>query len=307
MNTERSSRYTADVDLSQPNDSHVLAIGRVPARSDVLDLGAADGSVASVLRRMDCKIWGVDLDDAAAEEASAWCESVVVADLNTLDLSGSFDGRKFDVVLMLDVLEHLIDPVDVLRRVSDVLRPTGWAVISLPNVAHISVRLALLGGQFTYTDLGLLDKTHLRFFDANGVHELLQDAGWRAFDVARVTRRLGTTEIEIEDADPRLVKELERDPDAVTYQFVVAAAPEGSQVLHEPPLLPAAVAQNAFLNLNPDGGRVIRGATVAEVWNELQRIRDASLTRRNHLRYLVENLRENSERIATTLAEIGRG
>lgn len=307
MSDERQFHYRADVDLSRPNDSHVLAIGRVPARSDVLDIGAADGSVASVLSRMDCKIWGVELDANAAAQARRWCESVVVADLNSVDLSETFGDRKFDIVLMLDVLEHLVNPVEVLRQARNVLRPTGWAVISLPNVAHISVRLALLGGRFTYTDLGLLDRTHLRFFDSSGVHELLRDAGWEAFEIARVTRRLGTTEIDVGDADPQLVGELEQQPEALTYQFVVTAAPEGSHVLESPPLLPAAIAQAALLTLNPEGEQVIEGTAVSLLWNELQRIRDASLGRRNHLRHLVDSLRENSERIANTLAEIGRG
>lgn len=307
MNGEHSTRYWADINLAQPNDSHALAIGRVPARSDVLDLGAADGSIASVLSRMDCRIWGVEYDAVAARDAQNWCEAVVVADINTLSLPEAFPGQDFDIVLMLDILEHLVDPTSVLRKVRDLLRPTGWAVISLPNVAHISVRLALLRGQFTYTDLGLLDRTHLRFFDPNGVHELLRSAGWIAFDVARVTRRLGTTEIEVgDDVDPQLVMELERDPDALTYQFVIAAAPEGSPVLERPPLLPAAIAQDALLSLNPQGERVIAGPTYRELWNELQRIRDASSVRRNHLRHLVENLRENSERISSTLEEIGR-
>lgn len=308
MKDEHSTRYWADINLTQPNDSHALAIGRVPARSDVLDLGAADGSIASVLVRMDCRVWGVEFDAAAANEARRWCEAVEIADLNNLNLADAFNGQDFDIVLMLDILEHLVDPTSVLKKVREVLRPDGWAVISLPNVAHISVRLALLRGRFTYTDLGLLDKTHLRFFDPKGVHELLQAAGWRAFDVARVTRRPGTTEIELDDdVDPHLVMELERDRDALTYQFVIAAAPEGSPILENPPLLPAAIAQDALLSLNPEGERVITGPTYTELWNELQWIRDTSSVRRDHLRHLVETLRENSERISSTLEELGRG
>lgn len=300
------SRYTADVDLSNPNDPHVLAVGRVPARSEVLDLGAADGSMAAVLRRMGCKVWGVELDDESARQARHHCEEVVVGDLNTLQLSDAFKGRQFDVVLMLDVLEHLVDPVGVLRGAVSVLKPSGWAVISLPNVTHISVRLALLGGRFTYTDVGLLDRTHLRFFDSDGVMELLEQAGWESMESVRVTRRLGTTEIDV-DVDPRVFGDLEHDPNALTYQFLLMAAPKGSKVLDDPPLLPAAVAQRVLLELNPDGERTITSPLVSQVWDQLQRIRDGSLARRGHLKNLVSTLSENSERIAITLAEIGEG
>ena len=294
------SRYTASIDLSSPNDPHALAIGRVPAKSEVLDLGAADGSVAAVLKRMGCRVWGVEMDREAADRARRECEEVLVADLNRVDLSVEFAGREFDVVLMLDVLEHLVDPLAALNSVKEVLRGSGWAVISLPNVAHISVRLSLLEGRFEYTDLGLLDRTHLHFYTSEGIRELLSRAGWQAFEVVRVTRELGTTEITAESPDPRLVEELKRQPDALTYQFVLMAAPEGSMILENPPVLPAAIAQQALLNAS-------KFDRIAEFWTELEKIRGASLTRRNHLRYLVSNLRENSQRIANTLAEIGDG
>jgi 2-polyprenyl-3-methyl-5-hydroxy-6-metoxy-1,4-benzoquinol methylase len=302
----RQFRYTADLDLANPNDPHVLAVGRVPARSDVLDLGAADGSMGFALRKMDCKVWGVELDEDSARQAREHCEEMVVGDLNTLDLSDAFGGRRFDVVLMLDVLEHLVDPVAVLRRAASVLKPTGWAVISLPNVTHISVRLALLGGRFTYTDTGLLDRTHLRFFDSDGVTELLDQAGWESFERVRVTRRLGTTEIDV-DADPQVIEALERDPNALTYQFLLMAAPKGSRAITEPPFLPAAVAQRIMLEMNPHGERTITTPLVTDVWNQLQRIRDESVARRGHLKNLVTTLSENSDRIAITLAEIGEG
>jgi predicted RNA methylase len=64
------SRYTAHMDLRDVNDAHILAVGRVPAGSRVLDLGVADGSVAGVLKAMGCRVWGVELDAVAAEEAA---------------------------------------------------------------------------------------------------------------------------------------------------------------------------------------------------------------------------------------------
>lgn len=233
-----SSRYTAQIDLVEPNDSHMMAIARVPARSDVLDVGTADGSVARVLRGMGCRVWGVELDEESAAAAREVCEEIVVGDVETVDLAASFE-RRFHVILLLDVLEHLKDPGAALVRARDLLTDDGWIVVSLPNVAHAAVRLQLLEGRFIYTDVGLLDRTHLRFFDRDGVDQLFADAGMRIIDLDRVTRPVGATEIPVDTSDPLIVERLHADPEAETYQFVVTAVPEGASLIEDPPVLPA--------------------------------------------------------------------
>ena len=261
-----ASRYAADIDLAIVNDVHVLAVGRVPARSRVLDLGAADGSVAAVLKRMGCHVTAVEIDPVAAASARTVCDDVVVADLNELGFLARFGRGRFDVVLMLDVLEHLLDPAAVLARAGTVLADGGWGVISLPNIAHVSVRLALLKGNFRYTDVGLLDRTHLRFFDREGVDELLRASGWGMFELVRSMRPWGTTEIHFPDADPELVRQIESDPEGLTYQFLISAAPRTSSALSHPPLLPAAAAQAAYLEQGSELGRLrdAFAATAAE-------------------------------------------
>jgi 2-polyprenyl-3-methyl-5-hydroxy-6-metoxy-1,4-benzoquinol methylase len=290
------SIYRAEIDLRHVNDPHTLALGRVPARSNVLDIGVADGSVAAALSSMGCQVWGVEIDADAARDAEHFCQEVVVGNVEELDLAARFGDRRFDVVLMLDVLEHLTDPAKVLAGVTSVLADGGWAVISLPNVAHISVRLALLEGRFTYTDLGLLDRTHLRFFDRSGIDDLLRDAGWATFELLRVTRAFGNTEIEVPDADADLVRQLQSDPEALTYQFVMCAAPIGSKALEQPPYLPAAVAQAALLELagtSPD--------FVKQLSLQLGDMRSACLDRRRALKDLLAALAEDTDRIRVGL------
>lgn len=301
------SRYHAEINPRWVNDAHILALGRVPANSAVLDLGVADGSVAAALRRMGCRVWGVDVDPDAAEQARSVCEEVVVADLDRLDLAERFAGQRFDVVLMLDVLEHLADPAAVLRRVSAVLAPGGWGVLSIPNVAHISVRLDLLQGRFTYRDTGLLDRTHLRFFDRPGLEAMLDAAGWATFEQTAVKKVLGTTEIPAADADEDLVAELSGEPDALVYQFVVAAAPLASTVHTEAPLLPAAAAQSLALELLEsvraleEGVAWLRTQTVPDLAGELEGIRRASHDRRRQLGALLVALEEDAERLRRSL------
>lgn len=302
--TPSASRYTANIQLRGVNDTHTLALGRVPANADVLDLGLADGSVAAVLQQMGCRVWGVELDEVDAEAARPFCQDVVVGDLNTLELAEVFPDQRFDVVLMLDVLEHLADPARVLRQVTGVLADGGWGVISLPNVAHVSLRLSLLDGHFDYTEAGLLDRTHLRFFDRQGVDTLLDDTEWTMLDLTRVTRRFGTTEIKIDDADPDLVKELEAEPEGLTYQFVITAVPSGSGRVEHPPVLPAAVAQSALLEALDriaeldEEVRLLRVALPPNLFDELNAIHEGGRVRRGHLKHLMATMQENSERLS---------
>ena len=81
---------------------------------------------------------------------------------------------RFTRIVMLDVLEHLADPERVLREAAEVLEPRGRIVVSLPNVANLSVRIGLLFGRFRYGDRGILDRGHLRFYTRRTARELVE-------------------------------------------------------------------------------------------------------------------------------------
>lgn len=224
-----TSRYAQEIDLADLNNSHTLAILSVPPASRVLDIGAADGSVARALVERGCTVSAVELDPASAREAEQHCQQVVTADVEKLDLEAAFDGPDFDAVLLLDVLEHLHDPLAVLRNVTRVVGEHGRLILSIPNVAHAAVRLALLSGRFQYTELGLLDRTHVRFFDKPAVDQLLADADMVVQDELHVTRGPTETEIPIDPSSfsPGVVAEATRDAESEIYQFVIVAAPSG--------------------------------------------------------------------------------
>lgn len=303
----------APIDLGWVNDAHVLAVGRVPAGSRVLDLGTGDGAVPAVLRRMGCTVRAVERDPVAAEVARRSCDQVVVADLERLDLVETFGEQSADVVLLLDVLEHLTDPAATLRRVRDVLSPTGWAVISLPHVGHGSVRLALLAGRWRYTERGLLDRSHLRFFDVDAKDALLAAAGMVQLGLQRVLRPVAATEIDVAGADAALVERLSSDLDALTYQFVLTAVPEGSKLVDDPPLLPAAAAQAVALEALARAERAEARLAAAEprlaaaeaLLPRLAELRQGSLARRETLRKLLRTLEEDLAVLRRAMA--GRG
>ena len=197
---------------------------------DVLEVGAATGAVTAAFQKRGCRVTAIELDPVAAERARPFAERLIVGDVETLDLATTLGNQRFDVAVFGDVLEHLRDPGHVLRDLATFLHPGGYALVSIPNIAHGSVRLALLRGDFDYTEMGLLDRTHLRFFNARGVKQLLVDAGYRIDVWRRVIKDPFSTELELRETDfpAMLVDAVRQDVEAMTYQFVVRARPRQS-------------------------------------------------------------------------------
>jgi hypothetical protein len=104
----------------------------------------------------------------------------VQADLNHEIPSkiGALRGRRFDKILCMDLLEHLTDPGRLLQDCRGLLNSNGTVVISLPNIANISVRLLLLLGRFNYTERGILDRTHVRFFTRATARDFIRGCGF---------------------------------------------------------------------------------------------------------------------------------
>jgi SAM-dependent methyltransferase len=175
-------------------------------------------------------VTGIELDAEEAELAREHAERVVVADLDGYDPGELQDIEGFDVITFGDVLEHLRDPEAVLRSFARLLHRDGYVVVSLPNVAHVDVRLSLLRGRFEYGPWGLLDRTHLRFFTLSSLRQLLRSAGLVIVETRRVVVPLGGSELGVDAASfpPEVLEIAMDDPEAETYQFVVKAVLEGA-------------------------------------------------------------------------------
>jgi 2-polyprenyl-3-methyl-5-hydroxy-6-metoxy-1,4-benzoquinol methylase len=209
----------------------------------VLDVGCADGDVGRLLQETGNRVSGLDRDEEAAEKARADLERVVVADLDTSSLLDHFEAASFDVVVLADVLEHLREPERALREATELLRDGGRLVLSVPNVAHGALRLALLQGRWTYTAAGLLDRTHLHFFTRTSLLQLLEGVGLAVDDLrATVADPLGVeVELEPDRIPATLVEWVRPQPDALHYQFVLTArrADPDSEPAPRPRVIPA--------------------------------------------------------------------
>jgi SAM-dependent methyltransferase len=141
-----------------------------------LDVGCGGGFVAESLSQHGWVVDGIETDPELAEQATRRCRSVFRVDASHLAEHGL---GVYDAIVLGDVLEHISDPVGVLGSAKELLRPDGFIVISIPNVAHVFVRLSLLSGRFNYQDRGILDRTHLRFFTRRTFRDLIEQSGYR--------------------------------------------------------------------------------------------------------------------------------
>jgi SAM-dependent methyltransferase len=165
-----------------PGSSHDLLRRRIralPAGIRLLDLGAAGGHLGRAVRDRCVYLAGVEPDAALPPSCREGYDDWRAADA----ISAGEWSAPFDAVVCADVLEHLARPEDLLARIRAWLRDGGTLFVSVPNVANLTVRAALLAGRFPYADRGILDRTHLRFFTRRTATELLAASGFRARSV----------------------------------------------------------------------------------------------------------------------------
>ena len=150
-------------------------LGSAPAR--ILEIGCGAGSTLAWLKQRwpAAETFGVEGYAPLETQLKTRLDRVLIHDLE----QPLPDLGRFDLILALDVLEHLRDPWAVLKTlVADHLAPGGRVIVSVPNVAHYSVVVPLMTkARFRYEKDGLLDRTHLRFFDREAAVDLMEQAG----------------------------------------------------------------------------------------------------------------------------------
>jgi 2-polyprenyl-3-methyl-5-hydroxy-6-metoxy-1,4-benzoquinol methylase len=215
------------------HSSHYYARQFVGRDRDVLDVGCGEGFFAAELKKDGNRMVGVDALPSAGEHGAL--ERYISADLNTAqpELARQAGEHAFDRILLLDVLEHLVQPQRLLAEVRPALKESGRLVVSLPNIANITVRLALLFGRFPYTDRGILDCTHLHFYTRKTARAFLEGSGWEIV-AAKTTVMPLELVLGLDSANPlmRTITALLAAATAVFptllgYQFVFLARPRG--------------------------------------------------------------------------------
>lgn len=143
----------------------------------ILEVGCGSGGTGALaLATGKCgQYHGIEIEPVAAARAKTLLTEVLVGNVETMELTYP---EAFDVIIISEVLEHLIDPWAVVSRLLRLLKPSGMLVATSPNVSHWRVIGALFRGRFDYCEMGVMDRTHLRWFTPATFHQMFVDAGF---------------------------------------------------------------------------------------------------------------------------------
>jgi len=198
--------------------------------SPILDVGAAQGMLGQLVQGSGLAIDAVEANPEWAEAARPYYRNTWASIVENAPLP----AREYKLVVCADVLEHTPDPVSVLRSLRAAATEDATFIISLPNVAHLAVRMMLLFGYFPKMERGILDRTHLQFFTKDTAKSMLAKAGLSAQSI-RATGipldevwKTGEGKLPFRIAQGMQHLALDIAPRLFSMQWVMVATPTGS-------------------------------------------------------------------------------
>jgi 2-polyprenyl-3-methyl-5-hydroxy-6-metoxy-1,4-benzoquinol methylase len=155
----------------------------------ILDIGCGAGSFGELIKcRKSVEVWGVEKVAEVAHEARRKLDRVIVGNIESDDVE--LPLNYYDCVVFNDVIEHLVDPWSTLKRIKRHLVNKGTVIASIPNVRYWdNVKRLVLSKEWNYTEAGILDKGHLRFFTIKGIEKLFAQCGLELISVEGINRR----------------------------------------------------------------------------------------------------------------------
>lgn len=217
-------KYNVNINMNNRNNSHTLVLEQIEPGSTVLEMGCATGYMTRYMKeKLGCTVDVVDLDCENVRKAEAYAREAMCDDID--------DGiwfirlyqntNEYDYVLFADVLEHLREPKDALKWAVRLLKPDGKIVISIPNICHNDIIIKLFYDRFTYTDLGLLDNTHIHFWGLPDFAHFAEQAGLKITDTRMVKLPTQGTEQRTDfRVDGELMNLLNKRQNGEVYQWV---------------------------------------------------------------------------------------
>ena len=157
-----------------------------PSSKKILDVGCGSGIFSRELKRkFNAEVWGIELDPDATVLAKKIIDKVIVGDAYkaVTDVPDSY----FDCIVFNDILEHLVDPFTLLKKIKDKLNANGVIVCSIPNVRHfLNLFDLLVKKQWKYVDQGTLDRTHLRFFTKKSIIDTFKSLDYEILKITGI-------------------------------------------------------------------------------------------------------------------------
>lgn len=188
ISDKQNNKYFKDeiydiIDEKNTNESRSILCSKIVGNSTVLDVGCASGVIGKFLHEHKaCKVYGIEMDQESislAKKTNCYEKlySFDISNKETENYKNFFkENLKFDYIVFSDVLEHLVFPAEVLYEFRNLLKENGRILISIPNIAHYDIINGLLNENFNYSDMGILDNTHLRFFTKSSFAQYIDSA-----------------------------------------------------------------------------------------------------------------------------------
>lgn len=220
-------KYQFTVDSIDPETTHGKVLSQIRNGSRVLECGCATGYITKFLKeQLNCNVYIIEYEQAAYDIARQYAEGGICADLTKEGWTESFEGMQFDYILFMDVLEHLTNPEKTLQQATSLLKYDGTVLISLPNIAHNDILINLHRNTFNYSNVGLLDNTHVHFYGLNNLNALVRSADLEMVKLDKTYVKTGCSELFWEEEcriPSDLLPVLMNRTDGEVYQFVITA------------------------------------------------------------------------------------
>lgn len=147
----------------------------------ILDIGCANGDVSAALKKdyPNVYAWGIEINPKSAAHARLKLDRISEKPLDQFDAAEQNELVNIDTVLLLDVLEHIYNPWELLQTLSQHINSDAQVIVSLPNIAHANVFRDMADGYWHYQSAGLLDVTHIRFFTQFEMIKMFYETGFK--------------------------------------------------------------------------------------------------------------------------------
>ena len=198
----------------------------------VVEIGCSSGGLAEAYKTINptCEYIGIEIDADYGELARRFCDKVIVGNIENMSGDTFAEFLPFDIILFGDVLEHLYDPWQLLKKLRANMSPKSQIAACIPNMQHWGIQARLSVGAIEYEESGLLDRTHIRWFTRMTMEKLFAESG---FSVEKILTRMIVDEPQRDNFLPHIramAMAAGGNPDqaiieAQIYQYVFVARP----------------------------------------------------------------------------------
>ncbi len=225
------TKYDFQLNLSTDTSDGKI-ISKIKPNSTVLEFGCAEGRMTKYMSdALGCGVYIVEYDKEAYKNAVRFARDGVCGDAMELEWVHRFGNVRFDYIIFADVLEHLTDPALVLKNAARALKPGGRIYVSIPNITHNDVIVKAMENRFDYTQVGLLDNTHVHFWGRENIVPFAEECGLHVDSIEATYCKSGMTEQlaggHYDSVDTMLRNCLGERPYGEVYQFVMTLSADG--------------------------------------------------------------------------------